>query len=255
MKFTDGAWMTKEGFDIHPAKEVRFVKAEDTKVTLTAPAFHIYNRGMTLTGPYITIEITSPCENAFRIRTYHFKGDKSLLPSYFNLNENIVSLKTEETEKTLTITSGESSLVFDKESYGYELIRNSNKITGSAGGSLAYINGSNGSYMPFDTFRTIFDKMIRAGKTLKKQAKNNDANMFETSIFPKEFERVAQKCYMEQMDAFSKLFEDEQFYKRVMSEMAKAMYMRYRNGDDKPSNVVPYPEAEQESDLSMAAEE
>ena len=26
-----------------------------------------------------------------------------------------------------------------------------------------------------------------------------------------------------------KLFEDEQFYKRVMSEMAKAMYLNYRN--------------------------
>jgi hypothetical protein len=34
---------------------------------------------------------------------------------------------------------------------------------------------------------------------------------------------------MEQMDAFSKLFEDEQFYKRVMSEMAKAMYLNYRD--------------------------
>jgi hypothetical protein len=31
------------------------------------------------------------------------------------------------------------------------------------------------------------------------------------------------------MDAFSKLFEDEQFYKRVMGEMAKAMYLNYRN--------------------------
>ena len=76
---------------------------------------------------------------------------------------------------------------------------------------------------------TIYDKMIKAGKALKKQAKNNDANMFETSIFPKEFDKVAQKCYMEQMDAFSKLFEDEQFYKRVMSEMAKAMYLNFRN--------------------------
>jgi len=53
----------------------------------------------------------------------------------------------------------------------------------------------------------------------------------ETSIFPKEFDKVAQKCYMEQMDAFSKLFEDEQFYKRVMSEMAKAMYLNYRNSE------------------------
>ena len=83
---------------------------------------------------------------------------------------------------------------------------------------------------------TIYDKMVKSGKVLKKQAKNNDAQMFETSIFPKEFDKVAQKCYMEQMDAFSKLFEDEQFYKRVMSEMAKAMYLNYRNsalGEDK----------------------
>ena len=76
---------------------------------------------------------------------------------------------------------------------------------------------------------TIYDKLVTASKTLKKQAKTNDANMFETSIFPKEFDKVAQKCYMEHMDAFSKLFEDEQFYKRVMSEMAKAMYLNLRN--------------------------
>ena len=83
---------------------------------------------------------------------------------------------------------------------------------------------------------TIYDKMVKTNKTLKKQAKNNDAQMFETSIFPKEFDKVAQSCYMEQMDAFSKLFEDEQFYKRVMGEMAKAMYLNYRNsalGEDK----------------------
>lgn len=67
--------------------------------------------------------------------------------------------------------------------------------------------------------------MIKSSQTLRKQAKNNDAQMFETSIFPKEFDKVAQSCYMEQMDAFSKLFEDEQFYKRVMGEMAKAMYL------------------------------
>ena len=73
---------------------------------------------------------------------------------------------------------------------------------------------------------TIYDRLQGAANaTLKKQAKNSDANMFAENIFPKEFEKIAQKCYMEQMDAFSKLFEDEQFYKRVMQEMAKAMYI------------------------------
>lgn len=78
---------------------------------------------------------------------------------------------------------------------------------------------------------TIYDKLQKAAsKALKKQANNSDANMFAQNIFPKEFDKIAQSCYMEQMDAFAKLFEDEQFYKRVMSEMAKAMYLNYRNG-------------------------
>jgi type I restriction enzyme R subunit len=81
---------------------------------------------------------------------------------------------------------------------------------------------------------TIYDRMQQsATKTLKKQAKNSDANMFAENIFPKEFEKIAQKCYMEQMDAFSKLFEDEQFYKRVMQEMAKAMYVNLQQQNAK----------------------
>lgn len=100
---------------------------------------------------------------------------------------------------------------------------------------------------------TIYDKLIKASKGLKKQAKNNDASMFETSIFPKEFEKVAQKCYMEQMDAFSKLFEDEQFYKRVMSEMAKAMYLNYRNSDAGNASIIKYKYLDEES-YEMAAD-
>ena len=103
---------------------------------------------------------------------------------------------------------------------------------------------------------TIYDKMVKTSKTLKKQAKNNDAQMFETSIFPKEFDKVAQSCYMEQMDAFSKLFEDEQFYKRVMSEMAKAMYLNYRNSElgELKKNIVMYPQGEETLNANMAAE-
>ncbi len=76
---------------------------------------------------------------------------------------------------------------------------------------------------------TIYDKLKEQGKQLKKQAKNSDSQMFENNIFPKVFEKVAQSCYMEQMDAFTKLFENEQFYKQVMSEIGKALYLNFRN--------------------------
>lgn len=77
---------------------------------------------------------------------------------------------------------------------------------------------------------TIFDKLSKSNAALKKQAKNTDAAMFASAIFPKAFQDIAQQCYMESMDAFAKLFEDPQFYERVMKEMAEAMYLRLRNG-------------------------
>lgn len=81
---------------------------------------------------------------------------------------------------------------------------------------------------------TVFDKLNKtASKSIKKMAQNNDANIFESS-FKKEFEKVAQNCYVEQMDAFGKLFQDQQFHERVFKEMAKAMYLMFRNSTPKP---------------------
>lgn len=78
---------------------------------------------------------------------------------------------------------------------------------------------------------TIYDAMQKETKKLTKQAKNSDVNMFAQNIFPKIFEKIAQACYVEQMDAFAKLFEDPSFYGRVMEEMGRAMYFNLKNGE------------------------
>lgn len=79
---------------------------------------------------------------------------------------------------------------------------------------------------------TIFDKMKKDVRAMKRQARNSDVNMFTNNIFPNEFSKIAQQCYMEHMDAFAKLFEDKQFYIKVMEEMAKAMYFNFKNGEN-----------------------
>ena len=147
MKFTDGAWRTAEGFDIHKAHEIRFVQKSDDKVILTVPTFHIGFKGATLSGPYVTLEITSPSENIFRIRTYHFKGDNSCAPSFFRITDKIITLSVDEDDKDITIKSGESTLTFSKERYGFELRRNGRVITASNEGALAFIDGQNGNFM------------------------------------------------------------------------------------------------------------
>ncbi len=76
---------------------------------------------------------------------------------------------------------------------------------------------------------TIYNRFVDGKNTkLKKYAKNTDRDMFAKSIFPKEFDSVAQDCYTEQMDAFAKLFENKDFYNKVMEAMGKALYQSLR---------------------------
>ena len=70
---------------------------------------------------------------------------------------------------------------------------------------------------------------MKDNKKLKMQAKKNDEEVFNQSIFPEIFKQVAQDCYMQQMKAFSKLFEDKAFYESVMESIAKEAYKDLRN--------------------------
>lgn len=76
---------------------------------------------------------------------------------------------------------------------------------------------------------TIYNKCVKNNKKLKMQAKKNDEEVFNQSIFPEIFNDVAQDCYMESMAAFSKLFEDKTFYASVMDAIAKEAYKNLRN--------------------------
>ena len=164
MRFTDGAWRVAEGFDIHPAREVRFVSHLENKITLTIPTFHVYNRGSTLSGPYVTVEITSPCENVFRIKSYHFKGDKSCAGSLFELNDGGAPVDVSESESEVMIRSGDSSLVILKSNYQFDLIRDGRVITRSCDGALAYINGDNGCYMREQLSLTVGEHVYGLGE-------------------------------------------------------------------------------------------
>ena len=76
---------------------------------------------------------------------------------------------------------------------------------------------------------SIYDKMVtKAKKKLTKQANNTDEKQFEESIFPEIFDDIARSCYVEQMDSFGKLFENADFYKNVMTQMARAMYENFK---------------------------
>lgn len=79
---------------------------------------------------------------------------------------------------------------------------------------------------------TLYNKCVKNNKKLQMQAKKNDEEVFNKSIFPEVFKKISQDCYMEQMKAFGKLFEDKAFYDTVMQTLAEEAYKDLRNKKD-----------------------
>jgi type I restriction enzyme, R subunit len=80
--------------------------------------------------------------------------------------------------------------------------------------------------------RLIIEGVTRKAKEsnerLKSLARSNDEDMFEKSLFPSVFEKASQELYLEQMDSYSKLFEDKSYYNAIMASVAKEIYKELR---------------------------
>lgn len=82
---------------------------------------------------------------------------------------------------------------------------------------------------------TLYSKIMEEENNLERQAKLNDSEIFEKSIFPKTFDKAAQDSYMEsvtqhseQMKSYSRLFEDKAFYNTMKQVIAKEVYKNLR---------------------------
>lgn len=73
---------------------------------------------------------------------------------------------------------------------------------------------------------TIFEK-CKKDEQMKSYAQNNDEEVFSQSIFPEMFKKMAQECYMQSMNSFSKLFANKEFYKSIMEEIAREAFREF----------------------------
>lgn len=139
MKFSNGCWLQKEGTACHSPAEVYFTRVEKDKVVLCAPTGRINHRGDTLGGINLTIEITAPMPETFRIHTTHYKGITQKGPE-FELNLSGASyMETSEDEEKLTITNGQLKLVIQKKNWSMTYYNGDTKLTSSASRDLAYM--------------------------------------------------------------------------------------------------------------------
>lgn len=74
MKFSNGCWLNKEGYDLNFPMEVYDVRKSEKDVTIYAPFNHIAHRGKTLDGGMMTIDLSSPIEDVICVKMSHHIG-------------------------------------------------------------------------------------------------------------------------------------------------------------------------------------
>ncbi len=118
MKYSDGFWLNKPGYNISYATQMYEVTADERALHVYATAQWIQNRGMTLGGPVLEITFSSTMENSIKVSIVHHKGAHKKGPD-FELNED-QSFKPQ---------------INKLENEGYELISGSTKVVIGAQGT------------------------------------------------------------------------------------------------------------------------
>ena len=87
MKFSDGFWLNKRGFEVSYASQAYEIKTGSNFINVIAPSSYIQNRGMTLGGPVLEVTFSSTQKDVIKVTIEHFKGGLDNMPK-FELNED-----------------------------------------------------------------------------------------------------------------------------------------------------------------------
>lgn len=139
MKFHNGCWLMKEGYESFSPQHVYEVRRGENEIILCTPTNRIRHKGDTLGGINLTIKITAPMPEVIRVQTYHHMGIKKREPEFELELPKQTFFDAEENDTHIIVRSGHLSLVIDKENWSMRYERDGKLISQSGGRDLAYI--------------------------------------------------------------------------------------------------------------------
>ena len=143
MKFTNGGWLVKEGFEVDYPAHVYTTRQTEDKLTLYTPFRYIADKGATLDGGMMTVELTSPYENVIGVKVYHHKGQVNHGPD-FELTKENPEVTIQDEGQQVTFSSGALQAVVTKENpYEISFEKDGKVLTASKPRGQAYIRNHN----------------------------------------------------------------------------------------------------------------
>lgn len=146
MKFTDGYWLTRKGYEVNYPRSVRDYEILDDGIILYAPCKEIMHRGDTIGDtvncPILTIKLSSPIENVIRVQTWHHMGRKERTPN-FDVKDDVAPFTIDTIDNEIFFTSGELNAKITKNDFFIDYYNGNHKLTHHDKKGFAWIEGPN----------------------------------------------------------------------------------------------------------------
>lgn len=144
MKFSNGCWMNRAGFEIRSPQEVYDIRKTDSEATLFGPFQKIAHPGMTLDGGMMTVTVSAPMNDVIRVHSVHHGGGVDNGPT-FPLYTEKADVAIKEDEQSFSFQSGELVLTVNKNDWRFAFSRKGELVTTSERQCLSHISDDNGA--------------------------------------------------------------------------------------------------------------
>ncbi|MFB5759795.1 alpha-xylosidase [Paenibacillus medicaginis] len=109
MKFTDGYWMIRKGYEVQNPADVRDIVTDGSSMTVFAATKRIERKGDTLNGTLLKATYSSPMPNVIRVTLNHHKGRVKKGPE-FEIGTQPTEVQISEQEEAVVLQSGKLSV-------------------------------------------------------------------------------------------------------------------------------------------------
>lgn len=113
MKFSDGGWLFKEGYEVRFAAHVYDARKTAEALTLYLPYRYIDNKGATLDGGLMTMTVSTPHKNIICVKLVNYKGAVHKTPDFDLTTQAVTPVITEDGE-AFVYASGDLKVVISK---------------------------------------------------------------------------------------------------------------------------------------------
>lgn len=158
MKFSDGFWLNKRGFEVSYASQAYEIKTGKNFINVLAPSNYIQNRGMTLGGPVLEVTFSSTQKDVIKVSIEHFKGGLDNMPKFELYEDQGYTPEVKEYGEYWELISGCTKVRVGKFNWNIQYFYKDKKLTGGSWRATTVINenqfrlSSRLAYTQDDTF-------------------------------------------------------------------------------------------------------